>query len=836
MNTAKPPPATATSAAKRAERAILAVALIIIGLRPLISESLDAAQPTIVASMKGVTSPLPFISLLFDLIMLALGASWIILARVFRLGPRRLHIGTAAALLITAWIGSTLLAGNRRLAVNTALESAAAVSLIWLLAQILNSRRRMHLALCVIGATGVVQAVECFHQRWLVFPEAKELYAKQREQIWASRGLPLDSETVKLFEARLNAREAAGFLSHSNIAAAHLLTCGLLVACLAVSRDHRSGRLRPHVGPLLLTACLACALWLTKGRAAMISVPLTVGYVWVRHRFIRRATDHADGPTLQYLRFWRRCVASAVVACIAVFAVGCFHGSLPTRSLDFRWKYWTAAAAMFVDQPVFGVGPGNFGRRFPQYKTIDCPDEVANPHDFLATAASETGILGLTGLVVLILTLSAFGITSRHSTPPQPADPTDDVQGDDRLPRALFEPPADPEPANGPPGNRLNSPAAVSSARPDTTNGASIPQPQDSLMNLVSALLTAAGLCAAIFLLRAPLLGVDDPNYIYFATVWPMIVWPIAFVLLAVGVRTTPAAMSLAASAALVGFFIQDSVNFALQVPGTLFTAATLVAVMLAGRIDHNGPNGNDSAPATPPSRSICIITSLLLLAATAFILLPVARSNIALASARQLVKNSDPKALDYFLRAEKHDPLDPQPLIEAARFQASLAARSDADGRLMQAADLLDRAIERDPYQFSIYRNAARVYLLRFEQTHDPSAIDRAIALAGSAESLYPTSPDQAELTARCLAARAQYTQSPDHAGAAAAAYERALRLDAQRPAWERIRRFSAQHRKELSAEVLKWRSLARQTTTGTLRDSTHTATRTSWKARGDQ
>jgi hypothetical protein len=71
-----------------------------------------------------------------------------------------------------------------------------------------------------------------------------------------------------------------------------------------------------------------------------------------------------------------------VVAVASVVAGwGMLKGGLPHPSLDFRWQYWTASAAMFGDHPWTGVGAENFGNHYTAYKPITSPEEVKNPHN-----------------------------------------------------------------------------------------------------------------------------------------------------------------------------------------------------------------------------------------------------------------------------------------------------------------------------------------------------------------------------------------------------------------------------------------------------------------------
>src|SRR5207302_612447 len=65
-----------------------------------------------------------------------------------------------------------------------------------------------------------------------------------------------------------------------------------------------------------------------------------------------------------------------------------------SNSLDFRWKYWVAAARVFRQHPLTGVGWNNFGLHYLGVRLPEASEEVKDPHNFLVRFFVEAGLIG----------------------------------------------------------------------------------------------------------------------------------------------------------------------------------------------------------------------------------------------------------------------------------------------------------------------------------------------------------------------------------------------------------------------------------------------------------
>ena len=386
---------------------------------------------------------------------------------------------------------------------------------------------------------------------------------------------------------------------------------------------------------------------------------------------------------------------------------------------------------MVVDHPLAGVGSGNFGRHYLGYKTIDSPEEVANPHNWMVSAATDWGIGGLVGMAMLVCGAFRIATRKRPPAPVERAPPTEDA------------PPA---------------------------------------MRCWWWVILAAG----IFGPRVALLGSDDPNYRYFVTVWPLLIWSATFLLLiGVSIRCH-GRLATVIGFALLGFLLQDLVNFASLVPGTLTTAFALLGILTASHYVET-PH-LESVRIGRPLLAVCLSTAALLVFAGT-VVRPVWRSNDALQKARRA--HDAEHSLDWYERAAGSDIWDPTPLYESARLQRALAIRGgDRDQSIRSAIAMIDMAIERDPMRSSLYREKSRCHLLRGEWFDSSEDLSAAIAASGQVVRLYPTDPAGHVGLAECLLVRGKVASDDDALVAARDHYRRALAIDAERPAWERIHR----------------------------------------------
>jgi len=75
-------------------------------------------------------------------------------------------------------------------------------------------------------------------------------------------------------------------------------------------------------------------------------------------------------------------------------------------SLDSRIMIWRSAGLMIENNPLFGIGPGNFQNKYLEYQKYFPPYlewAVPQPHNLFLTFWLEAGLIGLVGFVLLLV-------------------------------------------------------------------------------------------------------------------------------------------------------------------------------------------------------------------------------------------------------------------------------------------------------------------------------------------------------------------------------------------------------------------------------------------------
>ncbi|MCY2931052.1 MAG: O-antigen ligase family protein, partial [Planctomycetota bacterium] len=174
---------------------------------------------------------------------------------------------------------------------------------------------------------------------------------------------------------------------------------GLAVQKIAASRRERrawlptrgQGEIHPPTLaawltlPLALTA--AVAIPLTESKGGMIAGIVSLAGMAILWRTRRALAEH-----------WRRnlaVLAGVVLAGATVLvAWGVRHDSLPSRTMTYRWHYWTGALETLLERPYLGTGAGNFGTLYLKHRRFGADEEVKSPHNVVVEALSVYGVAG----------------------------------------------------------------------------------------------------------------------------------------------------------------------------------------------------------------------------------------------------------------------------------------------------------------------------------------------------------------------------------------------------------------------------------------------------------
>ncbi|MEK7731582.1 MAG: hypothetical protein AAB363_06965, partial [Planctomycetota bacterium] len=296
---------------RRIENLSLFVLIGLVALRPLVGESYDPAGNTLTEALGVVSDPQPLTTLVFDLLVLGSTCGWLVARAIGSpRSYRRTGLEWWAALVAIAAVVSCFFAGNKRLAINATIDWLCLPILAIALVQLLREPWQRRVLLAAVLASACVEAAQCLEQSFS-FNETWAHYQSIKTDFWTRQGVELDSSKVELFEQRMRAREATGFLPHSNVAGSYLVLCffaGLgLTAALWSNLKQRGNDVIAFLCALG-TALMLVGVVLSKSLGAVLSGLAGLALWTVARRFSRWIDVHR---TRAWMIAWFCVVAGA---------------------------------------------------------------------------------------------------------------------------------------------------------------------------------------------------------------------------------------------------------------------------------------------------------------------------------------------------------------------------------------------------------------------------------------------------------------------------------------------------------------------------------------------
>lgn len=243
---------------------------------------------------------------------------------------------------------------------------------------------RTALLLGAVVAAVAVGACLAAYQGLVEIPALIADYQSKDPELMAEIARQDPSYQMALIE-RLHSRGATGpFLLPGLLASA----CAAVIPLAGLAAGRRFaegafGRALPAAG---IVAALALGLVLSKSKGAVVSGTLVIGAVLLLAPGLRR--------------YRRRLLIVAALGVVAVTSVGLIALWLgPERagvglSLTVRLEYWEAAAAMWREAPLRGLGLNQFREYYSAYKAVQA-EEALHAHNAPLQLLAETGLIGL---------------------------------------------------------------------------------------------------------------------------------------------------------------------------------------------------------------------------------------------------------------------------------------------------------------------------------------------------------------------------------------------------------------------------------------------------------
>lgn len=247
--------------------------------------------------------------------------------------------------------------------------------------------------------------------------------------------------TVSLLELALNfwgllsepgageSRSPAGstLFMHTYLAAQYLLPVLVMILAMAINRGPRRVRIAALVAALPILVYLV----VIGSRGAYLAALVSLGVVLMLSAF---RVSGKRGMTGLGKALWSAMpVIILLSAAIFLLAGAGFLGDAGERAMervsslfdrekaDFnfsRFQVWTDALIMSLENPLLGVGQGNFAMLFPTFHLA--PRDIAHAHNQFLHILGENGLLGL--ICFLLVLVSLFGLMRRRARNPDGDD------------------------------------------------------------------------------------------------------------------------------------------------------------------------------------------------------------------------------------------------------------------------------------------------------------------------------------------------------------------------------------------------------------------------------
>jgi len=655
------------------EHILLFVCLSIVALRTTIIEGPAMRAPSLPTNL---TDPIYSLSLSAILTLaFIIWLVWSFCSKTFLYRITGIEIGLC--IFGVAAVVSGLAASDKRLAITDIAMMLAPIFAAILLIQTLDTPAKIRLALTVIAALGVVCAYQAAEQFFISNQMTIEQYEQDPNVLLKPLGIEPGTFKHFLFEHRLYSRGIRGFFTTRNSAGSFLLmaffaSLGLFIEQL---RTQRTKSFITHLlARGLIAAIIIFALALTRSKGAFIGLLFALVVFIASIRYSNWLIAHK-----KLILF--TCLVVLIAATYAIASYGLKYNRLPGgNSMLVRWQYWRAAAQMYADHPVRGVGPGNFAYYYTRYKPPSALESVANPHNFPLSVLTQYGPIGLIGFMAMIF-VPLWNASSIS----------------------------------------LSSPAKKSNQQRQL-----LKHPTVTFMLAISAVLL---LLRPPLMPKTPMENIDLMIYIVVTQyVAPVAAFVIGFFLLTVPLDLTQttkqkthstSTLTIVCCCAIVAVLIHNLIDFAIFEPGVYTAFFAITACLIAAHHQHNSIPTRALTPSLPTKAITVTALSIFVIAYFYFAWWPVYKNTTNIKKAHHAISHGQLEQAHGLLSiAVKEDSLSPaalnlngrvylQQYIQTERKQTALLKKSEL---------CFLQAIERNRADFKNYERLATVYDLLSE------------------------------------------------------------------------------------------------------------------------
>ena len=283
------------------------------------------------------------------------------------------------------------------------------------------------LGLCALTfACAISESAYSVYSYAVTNPRLREAYLANPDKMLREANLSFapNSRERLLFEKRLlESSEPTGTYGLANTLAGFLAPvfilglAGFVHAIMAIKK-HKSVQ---NQSKLSLSTLLLLAVWLvglgliivviilTKSRAGFLAAAFGVSLIALY--YLTKAISLGNKRTKRVVAFGLGTIVLMVLMLGGALALGVIDREVFTeagKSLAYRMDYWRATYDMILDNPVLGVGPGEFQSVYPRYILPTASEFIADPHNFAFEISALFGLPAFAALAFFIL--SVWGI------------------------------------------------------------------------------------------------------------------------------------------------------------------------------------------------------------------------------------------------------------------------------------------------------------------------------------------------------------------------------------------------------------------------------------------
>lgn len=649
------------------EYLLLIASMCIIALKTTITEAATTPAPG---------QPAWFVELLYSLtipaVMIFLFISYL-LFQIFSKKFRYRYSGIEIPLIlfIAASIITSIAASDKRAAIAYSYNLVSAILFSILLVQLLDSEARIKLLLITIVSLGIVSAYQCQEQFFFWNEQQIKFYEQNKEQILARQNIEPDSLQQFQYEHRLYSRGSDAYFTTRNSAGCFFLLsffASIALICEQLKNKTATTSFLKFIPLILAGLIVMFGLFITKSKGAIGGAVLGGLMLAVYHMFHKRLKYHKKF----FLAFSILLVTASAAAFIAYTITG--GKIIGGNSMLVRWQYWTASVKMFADNPLTGVGGGNFGSHYLRYKDPAAIEAVSDPHNFLLSILTQFGPLGLVGfLAAIFVPVLRIIFSSNNQISPQ------------HQPKTSFT--------------------------------------KISLLALL--LISLSLLLVRPLVLKMPDEGSAEERKATALIVYlmPVFVFALAFFILMLSTHNSrnkteakhaTNIIPVVLLCSILGCLAHNLIDFAIFEPGVSVTFWALTAAMLASHINQTEKPQLQMSP-NPVAKAITAGICIFVIYATVnYCLIIPAAAAAEIQKSSQITRPQNMKKAHILLsRAANTDLLSTDALIRNVRLYLEQFSESPDTKLLLSAENYLLQAALRNPADYKIHRLLTDVYTL---------------------------------------------------------------------------------------------------------------------------